>query len=104
MKESNLLAESLRELRKPHLLVIYQALAVDKQYTAPEYESGSFEQDASRHQFATGALIIDFVDADTNRLVWRGWATATVPKGREEPDPNRIRDAVRKILAEFPPK
>jgi len=56
-------------------------------------------------EYTEGTLIIDVVDAEANQLVWRGTAQAEVsertsPKERRE----RIAEAVRRILAKFPPK
>ena len=55
--------------------------------------------------FEEGTLIIDVVDARSRRLVWRGTAQAEVNRTatREEQD-ERVREAVRKILREFPPQ
>ena len=56
-------------------------------------------------EFEEGTLILDIIDSPTQRHVWRGWAQGeiqkTVEPGVRE---KRIREAVRKILDEFPPK
>jgi hypothetical protein len=56
-------------------------------------------------QYVEGTLILDVVDAESNDLVWRGQAQAEVDA---QPDPEartaRINEAVRQILAKFPPK
>ena len=56
-------------------------------------------------EFNEGTLILDIIDSPTQRHVWRGWAQGeiqkTVEPGVRE---KRIREAVRKILDEFPPK
>jgi hypothetical protein len=51
-------------------------------------------------QYTEGSLILDFVDAKTQKLVFRGAGTAIVsdPKTNAE----RIREAVEKIVQEFP--
>lgn len=55
-------------------------------------------------EYEEGTLILDIVDAKTKKLLWRGSATDRVdlsssPERKQE----RIRDAVRRILATFPP-
>ncbi|MNC86612.1 hypothetical protein D3C83_22840 [compost metagenome] len=54
--------------------------------------------------FDEGTLVIDLVDARTNRLVWRGWATAAIDgvvadQARLE---RRVHDAVERILDRLP--
>jgi hypothetical protein len=53
----------------------------------------------------TGTLLIDVIDAATNKLVWRGTAAGTVDPGltAQERD-ERIRTVVRNVLSNFPPK
>ncbi|MGR8941631.1 MAG: DUF4136 domain-containing protein [Gammaproteobacteria bacterium] len=51
-------------------------------------------------QYTEGTLILDFVDAKTQKLVFRGIGTGTV----SDPETNaeRIREAVEKIVLKFP--
>ena len=51
-------------------------------------------------QYTEGTLMLDFVDAKTQKLVFRGIATGTV----SDPETNakRIREAVEKIVQDFP--
>jgi hypothetical protein len=51
-------------------------------------------------QYTEGTLILDFVDAKTKKLVFRGTGTGTV----SDPQTNaeRIREAVEKIMKDFP--
>ena len=54
--------------------------------------------------YAAGTLLLDFVDARTNKLVWRGWAeggfdNAIDDQGRME---HKIDQAVTKILQRLP--
>ena len=54
------------------------------------------------NEYTEGTLIVDLVDVSADELVWQGMGTAKLhdnPEGREE----RIREAVTKILAGFPP-
>ena len=55
-------------------------------------------------EYEEGTLILDFVDAQSNELSWRGEAKAEIlhytnPEKREK----RINEAVNKILNNFPP-
>jgi hypothetical protein len=62
---------------------------------SPGYTSRDFE---------VGTLIIDIVDARSDRLVWRGWAARRLPQVALPDDTDAIvRSAVAEILAQFPP-
>jgi hypothetical protein len=57
------------------------------------------------YQYEEGSLILDFVDAQSNNLIWRGSVKAqidrsTTPKSRDK----LINEAVMKILKYFPPQ
>lgn len=51
-------------------------------------------------QYTEGTLILDFVDAKTQKLVFRGIGTGTV----SDPETNaeRVKEAVEKIVQDFP--
>jgi hypothetical protein len=71
------------------------------------YERGDWQpvRETSVYHFEEGTLLIDMVDARTNRLMWRGSGTGVVQEratARERAE-NAAR-AVDKILAQFPPK
>jgi hypothetical protein len=55
--------------------------------------------------YLTGSLLIDIIDAGSNKLVWRGTAAGEVDPGltSEERD-RRTRTIVRNILSHFPPQ
>jgi hypothetical protein len=48
-----------------------------------------------------GMLIIDFVDINTNQIVWRGWSKNVLTSENLE---EKIKESVRKILSLYPPK
>ena len=56
-------------------------------------------------EYREGTFVLDFVDADTQRLLWRGVAEGAMP---DAPTPEQIqaatREAVRKLLDNFPPR
>jgi len=54
------------------------------------------------YRYHIGTLVLDVIDPESRRLVWRGWATEVVdlgPEGLSE----RLDKAVDKLLANFPP-
>lgn len=52
-----------------------------------------------------GALIIDIVDSQASRLLWRGSAEGQIKVAADDAERNeRVRAAVRNILARFPPR
>ncbi|MGY6275520.1 DUF4136 domain-containing protein [Methylomonas sp. MgM2] len=62
------------------------------------WAGGPYYADVS--QYTEGTLILDFVDAKTRKLVFRGTGTDTV----SDPETNakRVREAVAQILEKFP--
>ena len=57
------------------------------------------------NQYAQGTLMIDIVLPRERRLVWRGTAQARVHESRTpEQRTERVREAVAKILEQFPPR
>jgi hypothetical protein len=55
--------------------------------------------------YEEGTLLIDFIDPKSKSMIWRGTASAVVdPADSTEKREKRIRDAVKKVLAKFPPK
>ena len=54
-------------------------------------------------RYEEGTLIIDVMEGQSERLVWRGTAIAEVRQGASIEDrSDRVAEAVRKVLAEFP--
>ena len=59
----------------------------------------------SEYRYEEGTLILDFVDADTNKLIWRGAAKAEVDRvNTPEKRDALVAEAVEKILKHFPPQ
>lgn len=55
--------------------------------------------------YETGTLVIDILDVDTKRLVWRSTAKLEVnPQAGPRENEPKIREAVRAMLKRFPPK
>lgn len=54
--------------------------------------------------YEAGTLVIDIVDAASNRVIWRGWAQDGIEDELENPDRMEatIEAAVARMLAQFP--
>ena len=56
------------------------------------------------HQYQEGTLIVDFVDAKSKQLIWRGTAQKALdPNPTPEKIEKNIGEAVAKMLEKFPP-
>lgn len=56
------------------------------------------------HQYEEGTLILDFVQADEDEMIWRGAASRALPPRSTPEDLDRLVDlAVTGILENFPP-
>lgn len=57
------------------------------------------------NEYEAGTLVLDIVDAHTNRVIWRGWAQDSVADMLRDQDKmaRKINEAVRQMLARFPP-
>jgi uncharacterized protein DUF4136 len=52
-----------------------------------------------------GTVVLDFLDAKTKSLVWRGTASGAVrPAASPEEQQQRINEVIAELLARFPPK
>ena len=51
-----------------------------------------------------GTVVLDVVDARTNRLIWRGWAQNSIEGLLDHPQrfQKRINEAVTRMFARFP--
>jgi len=56
--------------------------------------------------YEAGTLVVDIVDARTNRVIWRGWAQDSVEDVLDNRDKmaRKIDEAVTRMLARLPPK
>lgn len=71
----------------------------------PGYWGGdSAAGDITPYNYAEGSLILDFVDAGTKKLFWRGTANADL-QNIDSPDESQtlIDETVQKILQKYPP-
>ena len=59
----------------------------------------------SVYEYEQGTLILDLVDANTKKLIWRATAKAIVsPASTPEKQTEKIENAVQEILENFPPE
>ena len=62
------------------------------------------ERDISVEQYTEGTLILDFIDAKSKQMIWRGVAKGAVdPEATPEERTKRINEGTGKLLAKFPP-
>lgn len=62
---------------------------------------GYYQNDVS--STTEGSLYIDFLDANSNELIWQGLGTAQLITENMERKEERIREIVHEILMEYPP-
>ena len=57
-------------------------------------------------EYEAGTLVLDIVDARTNRVIWRGWAQDTVEGVLDNEDAmaRQINVAITRMLARLPPR
>lgn len=109
---SRLVSKGLRQSSNPDFLIAYHAGVQDKidveTWGYSYARRGRFYGWSGTHvdvqQYKQGTLVLDFVDAESKELVWRGVATGAVP---DNPTPEKmdkkVNEAVAKILEKFPP-
>jgi hypothetical protein len=93
----------------PDLLIHYHAnirkrIAIDRSAHAYDYCSGA-NCPPETITYEEGTLVLDFIDARTDRLIWRGWAPNSVADTLHNRDKmaRRIDQAVTQMLKRLPP-
>jgi hypothetical protein len=68
----------------------------------PYYGAAVMVPVAEVRQYTEGTMLLDFVDAKTKKLFWRGTAsdTVTTPEGLR----SSVDEAVRKLMEQYPPR
>ena len=69
---------------------------------SPRWDATGDRVDGGTYQFREGTLVIDFNDAATGQLVWRGWAQGAIDR-TDGYDPALLARVVTEILAQWPP-
>jgi hypothetical protein len=98
----------MRDTGRPDLLIHYHAniserIDIDRADAALGY---CYSEGCSPpvFEYEAGTLVIDVIDARTNRLIWRGWAQHSVKDMLKNQDTmaRHINEAVTRMFAEFP--
>lgn len=91
----------------PEVILHYHIIVDNKSSLIPEpygyYGPYWMRPGGNVVQYQEGTLILDFMDAKTNTLAWRGWAVSVIDDDgqlREE----TLTKAIVKILEQFPKK
>jgi hypothetical protein len=95
----------------PDLLIHYHAsitrrLEVDHRQDHAFANCASGECPGEVTEYEAGTLVLDILDARSNRLLWRGWAQNSVEDMLDDPDrmAKTIEEAVARMLRRLPPK
>lgn len=91
----------------PDFLVVVHANVQDKlDVDTYGYRYGRYGRRVGTYttvrEYQQGTMVIDFIDAKTKELFWRGWAKGEV--SNPETAKEKIDEVVAKILAQYPPK
>jgi hypothetical protein len=94
---------------KPDLRIHYHA-SVERDYqihevTAPFGDCPSYDCQPRVREFEAGTIVLDFMDAFTNQLVWRGWAKDSLDGiiANQERLERQVDAAVTIMLRDLPP-
>ena len=93
---------------RPDLLIHYHAnitKRIDVNRVDQTYGYCAAGECPETMNYEAGTLVLDVIDARTNRLIWRAWAQRTVDDVLDNRDrmSRVINDAVKKMLQQFPP-
>ncbi len=90
----------------PDIIVHYHA-NVSQRFQVNEVEGNCAGVDCRPGviEYEQGTLVIDLMDAKTNKLLWRGWAQDSVQGVIDNQDllDRKVDEAVRKMIALLPP-
>lgn len=96
----------------PDFLVVYHVGIQDKVqvtdwgYRYSDYYWGYGGREIDVYNYQEGTLILDFVDAQTKQLIWRGAGSTAVDDSGRSPEKSDqiINKVVGKIMSQYPPK
>jgi hypothetical protein len=102
--ERQLATRGFEKTASPDLLVHYHASVTQEIYISDGERREGYCEDCKPEVYDAGTLLIDLVDARTNRLVWRGSARGSIDgvidnQARME---QRVAEAVTRILDKLP--
>lgn len=93
----------------PDLLIHYHA-SINERINVSRVDSNyGYQYDNGApviSNYEAGTLVLDIVDARTNRVIWRGWAQESVEDVLNNQDrmAKKIHEAVTRMLAMMPPQ
>ncbi len=89
---------------QPDFLVSYHTKTRERMEVYPGYYGAGYYAAwgyPDINTYTEGTLIVDFIDPRTQQIFWRGTATGVV-EHPDNPDPEKIADAVDKLMDEYP--
>ncbi len=91
----------------PGLLVHYHIVIEDKSVVIREPDAHNYSpywlgSDMNAYQYKEGTLIIDLMDAESNALIWRGWAVAILEEVNPKDTESRLNKTIQRILEGLP--
>jgi len=99
------------DFRVRYLVVLYQETSKSRGLTTFSGigDEGNWEEwyepleASSDRSFDQASLILECVEADSKKFIWRGTAWAAVNlKAKQSKQDRQVREAIEKLLAEFP--
>jgi hypothetical protein len=89
----------------PHLILHYHILIEDHQELRNDpyvlYGPYWMQPHVNYYRYNEGSLLIDFMEAKTNNLAWRGWASSVLDFNHEMNEA-LIQEAVMRIIKVYP--
>lgn len=98
----------MKESENADLLIYVYAMRVNKTEAITDFPSHQdsyvsiFEANTTIINYDEGTLVLDFVDAKSKKLVWRGTATDVISQDEKEVN-KAIKRAVQKMISKYPP-
>ncbi|MGI9550756.1 MAG: DUF4136 domain-containing protein [Aurantibacter sp.] len=106
---NELRAKGLQETETPDLFVNFFVVDENKSESITETSyrnqqyGGMVHLDTYIKEYEQGTIVVDLVDASSKKLVWRGIGTGIIT-GKQQDMAKTIGEAVRAVLAHYPPK
>jgi hypothetical protein len=93
---------TLASAGQPDVLIHYHAAASERLDVSGLDQNYAYGGEV--REFDAGTILIDVVDARTQRLIWRGWAQGALTDMLDDDEAmtRRLREAVRQMLAQLP--
>jgi hypothetical protein len=95
----------LLEGSSPDLRVHYHANVrqrIDVEATDRQYGYYAGDAEPRKVEFEQGTLVVDVIDARTNRLIWRGWAQDSVDVDNRDRLHRQVDEGVARMFKYFP--